>query len=483
MSFPSYTKTAPIGWGDADVQNQQVMRQRAMADMLRQQSQAVSKGQMIGNRYVAPSWTEQLGKVLSGYASGQIDKKADARQEEIAGERRRMMSEALGGFQKNLSGTPEQTIPADENPWTSTPEQTIPAKPGDAGAAYAGLMQSGIPELQQMGMSGTLETAKTAAATQRAQAMAKQLQTAPSAQAAIAAGIDPKMVEAYFKAPLLGKEELVPVNGQLVGKLTGKPVGDAIPKQEGGYSLAPGATRFGPDGKPVVSVTDFNKPFGPDGAANQPFQDFSLSRAKAGAPKMINDNRNFATQESEQSKKYGAGLGEIRTNITQAGFDAPAKLAQLSRLEQLLDGVDGGKAAPLLADVASVAQSFGIKLDPKMGVKQAAEAVAREMAGSFRKPGTGPMTDKDFDNFLRQVPDLSKSAEGRKQITQTMRAAVERDLRASQHARDYAKKNGGVIDDNYFDSLAQFYADNPVVKPAMPAGGSSGRVFKVLGPE
>jgi len=95
----------------------------------------------------------------------------------------------------------------------------------------------------------------------------------------------------------------------------------------------------------------------------------------------------------------------------------------------------------------------------------------------MRAPGTGPMTDKDFDNFLRRVPDLSKTPEGRKQITSTMRAALQRDLEASKFARDYAKANGGVIDDNFYDAMADFYAKNPVITPELPSTNARGQAL------
>lgn len=160
-------------------------------------------------------------------------------------------------------------------------------------------------------------------------------------------------------------------------------------------------------------------------------------------------------------------LSEMMTNINKAGFEAPTMIRKLERMEQLLEGVDGGRLAPTGLEVASAANALGIKLDPKLGNKEAAQALAREIAGGFRQPGTGPMTDKDFENFLLQVPDLSKTAEGRKQITATMRAAANRSIAISRMAREYVKKNG-QLDNDFLDAAAQFVAENPVV--AAPAG-------------
>ena len=262
-----------------------------------------------------------------------------------------------------------------------------------------------------------------------------------------------------------------------------------FPKQQEAFTLGENQVRYGPNGQivaqgpakvdaPPSSVREYQY-----GQNDPAFNDWLIKGKKAAANSTYVDARNFNTQESEQSKSYGKFLGDTRGTIMQAGYDAPGKLAQLERMESLLTGVGGGAAAPTIAQIGSLANSFGIKLDPNLGVKEASEALAREMAASMRQPGTGPMTDKDFDNFLKRVPDLSKTPEGRTQITQTMRAALERDIRAAQFSREYSAKNGGVIDDNFFGALSDFYAKNPVVSPQMPPTNARGQPFGDAGKE
>jgi hypothetical protein len=228
---------------------------------------------------------------------------------------------------------------------------------------------------------------------------------------------------------------------------------------------------------------DMNQLMIPDGKGgymvNKAFYDAKAGIASAGKTSLSVDARNYSTQESEQSKVYGKQLGEIRGNITQMGIEAPKRMAQIDRMDELLKGVDGGRFAPAGAELASAAESLGIKIDPKLGNKQAAEALAVEMALKMRPPGSGPMTDKDFDNFLKTVPGLAKTPEGRAQISKTMRAAIQRDVQAAKFSRDYAKQNGGVIDDNYFDALSEFYSNTPVVTPQMPRSNAQGnRLFQ-----
>ena len=172
-------------------------------------------------------------------------------------------------------------------------------------------------------------------------------------------------------------------------------------------------------------------------------------------------------QEGAYRAAQGKEFSDFMASVNKSGFMAPAQIRKLERMEQLLSGVDGGKLAPTGLDVASAANSIGIKLDPRLGNKEAAQALAREIAGGFRQPGTGPMTDKDFENFLLQVPDLSKTAEGRKQITSTMKSALARDMALAKKAREYEKRNG-QLDSGFMDEAAQFIAENPVV--GLPQG-------------
>jgi hypothetical protein len=199
---------------------------------------------------------------------------------------------------------------------------------------------------------------------------------------------------------------------------------------------------------------------GPGGqlVPNQPLIGAKKEVAAAGATRIDNGQR----FENSYSTNQGKEFSDMMSGINKVAFAAPAQIRKLERMESLLDGVDGGKLAPTGLDIASAANAIGIKLDPKLGNKEAAQALAREIAGSFRQPGTGPMTDKDFENFLLQVPDLSKTAEGRKQITATMKAAANRDIQIAKMAREYARKNGS-IDNDFLDMAAQYIAENPVV--------------------
>lgn len=445
---------------ELELAQQDAQRQQRLAEALRQQSMTPTQGVQAGQMYVAPSWTQGLARMLQAYQSNKLGKQAEEGLRTARGNYDAKSQADIDGFIEAFKGAPAKTIqpltPNDDD-GNPMPVAEKPAVQADPNAALRIAMQSQNPMIQQAGGSILSSMMPKGAKWEKVEK--------PNPDGSKDVGyvdINSPNPWSTFQAGGTAPVQLTPVNGQFANPVTGAPVGAAIPKQ-----LDP------TDQRKDLLIPDGNGGFVP----NRQLVGVKKDIAKSGASQVSVDARNYNTQESEQSKEYGKSLGKMRSDITQAGYDAPKKIAQLDRMEQLLAGIDGGGAAPAMAEIASVAQSLGIKIDPKLGNKQAAEALSREMAGGLRQPGTGPMTDKDFDNFLKQVPSLSKTAEGRAQITKTLRASIERDARAAQFGREYAKKNKGVIDDNFFDAVSDFYAKNPIVSPAMPATNARGMAF------
>lgn len=242
-----------------------------------------------------------------------------------------------------------------------------------------------------------------------------------------------------------------------------KPAAQPIKLGEGEQLLDPNTLRpLATNAKPPQQSSDYKDWLAEVGAGRTKlgYTEWAMAMKRAGATKVQID----AGQRQENAFATGQGkeFSDLMGGINKQSFTAPAQIRKLERLEQLLEGVDGGRLAPLGLEVASAANALGIKIDPKLGNKEAAQALSREIAGGFRQPGTGPMTDKDFENFLLQVPDLSKTAAGRKQITQTMKAALARDIALGKLAREYIAKNG-QLNNGFLDEASAFIAENPVV--------------------
>lgn len=434
----------PFGMDDPFVLEQQRAQAALQKAQEQQQYRSPQGPGMVGNVYVGSSPLQHVAELLRVYKGGQQAKEAESKLADVGARRNQAMADVLRGYTEKMTGAPEKRDILFADPDIMGPQQAVtPAVAPDPMGANQALMSSQFPQFQQMGMQNIMQLNQKKSEQAQAQAERQRMtdlwkQSGGDANRFVEMGGDIATAKSLAELPTIGKPKVNMATDMLIPD----------PANPG---------RFIP---------------------NQALIDAKKGIAKAGAVNV--DARSYNTQENEQSKTYGKTLGEIRGKITQAGFDAPKQLAKLDRMEQLLQGVDGGAAAPTIAQVSSLANSFGIKLDKNLGPKEAAIALAVNMASGLREPGTGPMTDKDFDNFLKQVPDLSKSAAGRQAIMTTLRASIQRDLEAAKFARSYAQQNKGVIDDNFFDAMAEFYAKTPVVNIPMPETNSRGGQFRVV---
>jgi hypothetical protein len=91
------------------LQQQQILRQQKMAEMLMQQP--LPQGQMIGNRYVAPSFTQNLAVLANAFVGRRNLDKADQAQVDLARQLRADETSAMADFIQQKQGRaaiPEQ---------------------------------------------------------------------------------------------------------------------------------------------------------------------------------------------------------------------------------------------------------------------------------------------------------------------------------------------------------------------------------------
>ena len=193
--------------------------------------------------------------------------------------------------------------------------------------------------------------------------------------------------------------------------------------------------------------------------------------AAAGATRV--NPTNIMTSEKEESKVVGKHFGETYANIQQAGFNAPAKIAKLDRLNQLLEGVNTGKLTPAGTELASLAESLGFKIDKNLGNKIAAQSLANEMALELRNPAggagmPGAMSDSDRVFLTSMVPGLSTTPEGRKLMSETARKIAQRDQDVARLARQYRTKHGS-LNEGFYEELRQYSDANPLFGPGPAA--------------
>jgi hypothetical protein len=172
------------------------------------------------------------------------------------------------------------------------------------------------------------------------------------------------------------------------------------------------------------------------------------------------------SQEKAESKTVGEFFGKTYADIQSAGLSATNKINKVERLNTLLDGVQTGKLTPFGVDVASTAASLGFKIDPKLGNKQAADALSKEMALELRNPSggagmPGALSNSDREFLMSMTPGLTSDPAGRKLISESMVKMAKRDQEVAKIAREYRKKNGN-LDEGFYDELAKFSEANPL---------------------
>jgi len=140
---------------DDQIALQNIERQRQYAQALRKQSlEPMPAGQMVGQHYVAPSWTQGLAKVLNAYQANNLENQADERQSALADTIHQRNANDMRGISEALRGTPSQSVMAPTNDAAEGgPNVTVPGKGPDMSRAMDLMMQSSNPSMNQMGQT------------------------------------------------------------------------------------------------------------------------------------------------------------------------------------------------------------------------------------------------------------------------------------------------------------------------------------------
>lgn len=119
-----------------ELANQQAQRQRQLAQTLREQATQPLQGQMAGQMYVPPSWTQGLAQLLKGYTARKTDEAADTKLQDARTAYNTRNSASTQALVDALSGTPGQKAPegsAQFGDIMETPD--TPAQPPDINKA------------------------------------------------------------------------------------------------------------------------------------------------------------------------------------------------------------------------------------------------------------------------------------------------------------------------------------------------------------
>lgn len=171
-------------------------------------------------------------------------------------------------------------------------------------------------------------------------------------------------------------------------------------------------------------------------------------------------------QETAEDSQVGGDFGKQYGKMQEDSINAGGRLAKYGRMEQLLEGVSTGKLTPTITQVQAIADGLGLSVDKTLPAKQALEALASEVALSFRNPAGGEgmpgnLSNKDLDFLISMTPGLSKTREGNQLIIGTAKLLAQRQQEIAKMARAYRQKNGH-FDDGFLDQLQAYSDKNPL---------------------
>ncbi len=441
---------------------QQVMMLRAMSDQskaqqlgLQQQERAMQRQEGIGKSYVVGP-------------NGQIDQAATLR------------NLTSGGF------GPEAAQFGHQMTMDSLARQKAERESTEAGLKATmqkfGIVNNALGALASRGANVTYADAARTALALRSQGVDVNLDEIPQ---------DPAQLQAYIQEKLIQTDKAFqnwwsttqPMTG--LGKslrdrdmwMANNAVPDeastvGAPNVQPGMGVQAGQVTTRPAASPFDAAIrreqegDENKPFGRDYRGNivprQNVQAFELAARKAGA----SNHTVKMGQEGEEAKTVGRGMGDLYLSLQQSARDSRSKNAKIDRMNQLLQGVETGRLTPLGMELSGFAQSLGLQIDPKLGNKEAAEAIANEFALELRNPSggagmPGAMSDQDRKYLQSMAPGLSKTTAGRKFISESYKKIAQRNEEVARLARDYRRKNG-MLDEGFEDELQKFSDSNPL---------------------
>lgn len=176
--------------------------------------------------------------------------------------------------------------------------------------------------------------------------------------------------------------------------------------------------------------------------------------------------------EAEARRKYkveqATDYAALAKNLNTATFTNPAKIAKYEQIGQLLGDFEGGKLSGGSFELARIANSAGVKIDPKLPNKEAAEALSREAALELKNSPMGNLMPGSFSNADRDyvasiTPQMAQTAAGRKSIIDARVKLWRREMEVAQFARNYQQKYGR-LDDNFLSQLQAWSNDHPIFK-------------------
>lgn len=145
------------------------------------------------------------------------------------------------------------------------------------------------------------------------------------------------------------------------------------------------------------------------------YSTWATSQKRAGASQVNIDQK----AEGAFDKKLAEKQAEAFDTMATEGINARADLGVINELDGLLKGQGG-----TLSGLAGVAAKYGIGGEGVSDI-QAANALINKLVPTQRAPGSGSMSDRDVEMFMRSLPSLWNTPGGNTKILGVMRGLTQ----------------------------------------------------------
>jgi hypothetical protein len=408
--MPNVSFQAPTDYG---AEAEAIARQRKYAELMQQQSQEPLQGQMAGQFYVAPSWTQGAAKLAQALSSKHQMNRADANQKALAERLRAQGMSDVSAFTEAMQGTPARPANSDVTQSAKSmdsfdPTPAVDAVPGDRKRALAIALQSQNPTVAGAGQQMLAQ-------------LLKQDDPYSLREGEKRFGPNGQVIASNDKV----RSHVV--NGQVVRETdTGiTPLGQAIPHQSNPYG-----DLVVPDGKGGVMP-------------NKQLVDVKTQLAQAGKPSIQSTVINAGPKafETELGKMDAEKLGELRKNA-QAANNALNVVGNLRNAVN--QGVYSGGGANAKVAVANLIGGLTGQDPKKLAASQVFNAEASKLVLEHVKELGANPSNADRDFIEKTVPMLATSPQARDALMQFIEQRAGKAINLYKGADTHARKNHGL---------------------------------------
>jgi hypothetical protein len=449
------------------VQMQQLQRRQALADQLLQQGNQPLDTQVIGNVAVRRSPFEGLAKLAQAGAGAYVTNKNDQTYQDLAaqmmaGQRSALAGLSGGGGQPAAAGDSSSNLPPE---LIRAPGYTAPPAPPTTAPTGNSSLANTLDAAQNAANYGVDPEVIKAA-------IADQSRTDQQKNDA-ASGIAPTERGNLVRRDSI-KQAFVPGSGGMldIDPATGQPVFRALPGLAESTASATGLTtaatqantpHYEPDpfhpGKFNVtyatppSLGGNVPPLGSVGRGGVPAQPAPGAPSGPAAPPPassppqapISGGGNAADLEGQ---KLGAKTGQdYAASLNDQANAAVQGKRTLSEMQNLLQGFEPGKGAPILSGLGSAAVAMGVSPDTvtqltnvNPGDAEAFQKGTAALAGEAAKQVTNRVTQTEFKVFLANNPNWMMTPQGIKRVMDFMGKGFDQQIAQQQQFADWSKK-------------------------------------------